>query len=495
MAGFCRGRALRPVELVAVLLLVPRSSSAQLISPGKLAEAHAHLEGLTNCTKCHELGTRGVSDRKCLDCHDPLSVRITEQLGYHATVADRGCASCHKEHFGVDFDLVRFDSTGFDHAQAGYLLRGSHARLACRDCHQPDLITARDVLAVGGRHEALEATYLGLATRCGPCHAADDPHDTQFADRRCDACHGEERWEAVERFDHATTRYPLTGLHRKVPCEGCHRPLGPAGAARYADLEYRSCTSCHRDAHGGVMGTDCTSCHTTAGWQRVDQSVVASRFDHSKTDFPLEGSHAHVACEGCHGPRATWSDGIAIRFQPRSRGLAYPRPVADGCASCHVDYHAGELVGVPGGGTCDNCHGQDAWLPTTYDLARHNRETRYPLTGAHLATPCRDCHGSATLAAGLRFHLPSDDCLACHRDDDPHGEQFASYRCADCHATASFAAAEVDHQQTRFPLDGAHRDLSCSSCHPLAPDAAGTPSRVYRPLGTACRDCHSEVPR
>ena len=56
-----------PVVLGAFLLLVSGAPlGAQIISPGKLSAAHASLDGMTNCTQCHELGKKGASDAKCL---------------------------------------------------------------------------------------------------------------------------------------------------------------------------------------------------------------------------------------------------------------------------------------------------------------------------------------------------------------------------------------------------------------------------------------------
>ena len=48
--------------------------SAQL-SPGDLANAHKNLEGLENCTKCHEIGKK-VLPEKCLK---GLSVNLVER--------------------------------------------------------------------------------------------------------------------------------------------------------------------------------------------------------------------------------------------------------------------------------------------------------------------------------------------------------------------------------------------------------------------------------
>ena len=100
---------------LALLLGAYGSASGQIVSPGKLSAAHTELNGLRNCTKCHELGKRGVSAERCLECHRPLGRRIAEESGFHVTTRDQSCSDCHVEHFGEEFQLVRFDTSGFDH--------------------------------------------------------------------------------------------------------------------------------------------------------------------------------------------------------------------------------------------------------------------------------------------------------------------------------------------------------------------------------------------
>ena len=137
----------RSAELVialagALALVAAPPARAQVISPGKLSAPHADLEGMRNCTECHELGKAGADDRRCLACHAPLARRIAAGRGLHARFRNQQCAACHKEHFGRDFELVRFDPRGFDHARTGFRLSPSHARMECRDCHAPASITA-----------------------------------------------------------------------------------------------------------------------------------------------------------------------------------------------------------------------------------------------------------------------------------------------------------------------------------------------------------------
>ena len=65
-----------------LLLLLSLSSLAQF-SPGKLSTAHADLEGISNCTKCHDIGNK-ISEQKCLDCHKEIQTLISADRGYHA---------------------------------------------------------------------------------------------------------------------------------------------------------------------------------------------------------------------------------------------------------------------------------------------------------------------------------------------------------------------------------------------------------------------------
>ena len=61
-----------------------------------------------------------------------------------------------------------------------------------------------------------------------------------------------------------------------------------------------NCSGCHEDKHfkqfekNGI--TNCTQCHDTENWK-------ASKFDHNKTAFKLDGKHINVPCAKCHKPQ------------------------------------------------------------------------------------------------------------------------------------------------------------------------------------------------
>ena len=93
-----------------IVLLLCSNSFGQL-SPGDLSEPHEGLEGISNCTSCHELG-EGPSATKCLECHKTLKNQIEQSKGYHyKIVAEEGkiCFTCHSDHAGKDFELIRWD--------------------------------------------------------------------------------------------------------------------------------------------------------------------------------------------------------------------------------------------------------------------------------------------------------------------------------------------------------------------------------------------------
>lgn len=473
----------------------------QLISPGALTAAHADLEGMRNCTNCHELRKRGIQESQCLSCHEPLARRIAAGTGLHAR-NEGGCADCHKEHAGRGFDIVRFDSLTFDHGPStGFDLEGAHAEAACRDCHTPELIVAPEVRLFKRAHRALGRTWLGLATECARCHFTTDPHAGQFQGRECSTCHDQGRWDPASGFDHTTARFTLTGLHRDVACADCHPSTGSEpGAARYRPIAFGACQTCHADPHAGVMGSQCTDCHSTEGWGRISRNDFEGRFDHDGTGFPLVGAHADLACEGCHDAGAERPAGLTMTYLADTRNRSYPRPVSETCRSCHVDEHDGAFVEDEGGSLCTRCHTETAWLPSSFDLFRHDDETSFPLAGAHLAAPCASCHGAAGVLAGLAggtaaapvWHVEAEAfaCADCHMADDPHGTQFAGRACSDCHGDTSFRIDAFDHDGTGYALDGAHADVACAGCHTGASDPQGREIVRYRPIDTACEACH-----
>lgn len=401
----------------------------------------------------------GLGD-DCETCHrrdDPHGGRF-----------DQGCAACHSPQGWSDV-------SGFDHAATGFALVGAHARVACASCHG-------DAGRGPGRFE-------GLATSCRGCHADESPHGDQFRGQECTACHGNATWGTTPNFSHARTGFALTGAHASIACASCHPGSGPR--RQFEGVAHASCNTCHEDAHEGAFGSDCATCHTTTGWPQMSASFDADRFDHeAHTGFALVGAHGRIECRSCHTPRNDAE--IKLTFTGPTAGVTFPPVAAETCLSCHKDPHDGVFLDDPGGPVCANCHGQEAWTPTAFGIEQH-AATDFPLTGAHLATPCTACHTAEPGRLAPDFRL-ADACESCHADRNPHGDEFADAggvtRCAECHNTSDWDLAAFDHSQTGFPLTGAHVGTECTACHARETLDDGRVVRRFTGLSTACATCH-----
>ncbi len=445
-----------------ILIMIATSLFAQ-ISPGKLSDAHAHLEGLSNCTKCHLLGEK-VAREKCLDCHTAIASRVKEQRGYHASsaVREKECSQCHSEHHGREFQMIRFDPGDFDHLQTGYTLEGAHAEAACRSCHKPGFIQDPHI-------RERSSTYLGLERSCVSCHT--DRHQGTLASD-CSYCHDFKAFAPASKFDHGRTRFPLVGQHLEVECTECHRKTLHDGTEiqEFAGVPYANCTSCHRDVHDNRFGQNCIQCHTEESFHRIRQT---GNFQHSMTHYPLEGKHRSVSCANCHKTRYT---------DPLKHEL---------CLDCHTDYHNGQFARPDSPPDCSGCHTTLGFERSYYTIERHNQAT-FVLKGAHLATPCFACHKKTDRWS---FREIGKGCVDCHNNVhedylDPKYSHEAG--CEACHSSSSWQEIGFDHSKTKFPLEGVHLKQSCRSCH-WRTDQSGKPSQVFSELSPACITCHRDV--
>ncbi len=462
--------------VIVVVFAVCGVASAQ-ISPGPLSHWHSNLEGIEHCTSCHTLG-KLISNVKCLTCHKEIDVRIEENIGYHATVKSRECAECHQEHLGMSYEIVRFDTSTFDHSIVGFTLTGKHKTVGCRDCHNPSRITAEDVKRLPTAQ--LENTYLGLSPTCSSCH--EDVHKGQFS-QPCSSCHDTYRWKPASNFDHDKTNYPLTGKHKTVDCYGCHyQKMSDGKTVRYTGLVFSSCASCHADPHKGAFKQACAKCHTTDSFMKVP----TTDFDHSKTQFPLLGKHADLKCAQCH------------QDDPKKRNVSgefgFHISQFRECSDCHADAHAGQFDKIAGGDKCERCHNVYGFVPTTFAIADHQK-TSFPLEGAHLAVACTACHlANKVNAPSTRqfIWVGKITCTTCH--SDVHKDQFAKMMingCITCHTTISWQSLVFSHDKTSFPLRGRHAVIACSDCH-KQPKNLDLPVQ-YVGLDTRCYSCHEDA--
>jgi hypothetical protein len=543
-------------------LLFSASSARSQISPGPLAKAHQSLNGTSQCASCHQFGT-STPTFKCLECHKEIARLLSENNGYHARLEMKNpngkeCVRCHLDHNGENFSLIHWEPSKkqFDHRLTGYPLEGKHAGVECEKCHTPAHMLP-EIRGLLKRQDAA-ASFLGASTKCNVCH--EDYHKGRFG-KDCESCHNVKDWKDAKvnkNFDHSKTRYPLTGLHMQVDCEKCHKPEFPE-AVRFRGMKFQNCADCHVDPHHGAFKQKrCEDCHTTEGWKKVQPEF---QFDHSKTKYPLVGQHLKVSCVACHAKgeferplkfanctdchKDIHNGQFAGRPQkgecsechkvegwkpstfgvkehatskyplegkhakvecdkchtPAGKETIYKVKFAT-CTDCHKDAHGGQFAKAPFENRCESCHTVADWNRTLFTIAKH-RQTKFPLTGAHVAVACAECHKVG--AAGRKdkiipFSFDDKTCTGCH--EDPHHGEFrdrqerlrpdgTKFGCEACHNTRSWGeVAGFDHSKTKFPLLGVHRSVACNACHKAPP---GEKKILFKGTPMVCEACHADV--
>lgn len=542
--------------IMLVVLGILSSPLHAQISPGALSRAHHNLDGPAGCVRCHAVSP-GSPTFLCLDCHQEIAVRLKQKRGMHPiymTEPKASCVRCHSEHNGANFSLLHWDPSPakFDHAKTGFALDGKHAGLACAKCHNGAHVGQLERTALQVKDP--NRTYLGLSRNCVTCH--EDKHKGQLG-ANCQQCHNNQDWKEARSFDHSKTKFALTGLHRQVTCQKCHAS-GADGVPKYVGLKFDRCAACHNDPHRGEFKQGCESCHSTSTWK---QSSFVAQFDHSKTKYPLAGKHLDVRCDTCHrsgdfktaiahnlcsdchkpdphsGQFLARADGGRCEschsvdgFKPAKYSVADHKATAfplrakhaevscakchvpagratvfkinvSGCVACHQDIHRNQFARAPYFNRCEQCHNEATFHSAGFDLTRH-QQTRFVLTGSHVAVACIDCHKPAESGRSALYHFDLLSCTTCHAD--PHKGQFAGRMastdangrplgCQACHSTKTWSdLSRFDHGTTKFVLTGAHRAVDCASCH-RPPNLERKLLNVnFTSAPSQCEDCHEE---
>jgi hypothetical protein len=459
-------------------------------------------------------------EQSCDACHEHAYTEILPEGGLRFLGISPVCAQCHEDpHQGS-----HGDDCAACHAQTGFetphfkghdeflALVGGHADLSCATCHP----------AADPRHSlaALRAPgFHGDQRDCAACHAS--PHRDDFergtaallqkpAGSACVDCHLPEHreWSAAQgelsAAEHATSGFALDGPHQELSCAHCHNDPSVA-------------VSVKRQGRRAAL---------PQGLDAAELQLLSHRRGTPPSPLPASAPAA---------------------FEPNPDFSAYakrfPERKADQCAACHLDPHAGQfdaasgaLAAYPQAG-CLACHARESFSVAAYGV-EHHRHAALPLDGQHARLDCAACHpeadgkpalkpehtgvhpplGSAALAlwpslatAPVPVWLADLDprCSACHAD--AHRGYFAGPgqpaeastggACNACHSTESFERIEdstFDHAlHTRFPLEGAHAEAHCESCHAKRSTADEFGRRfgsVAERFGSfsGCQTCHQD---
>lgn len=447
--------------LILILYFLSCGILLAQISPGDLTNAHSNLEGMSNCTKCHEIG-EPVHNSKCMDCHTEIKELVDSRRGYHASkeVQNKDCSGCHSEHHGRNFQIVKFDKNNFDHKLAGYTLEGKHEEIKCEDCHNKDKIISPEI-------KKREGTYLGLRSKCADCHS--DYHQ-QTLSNNCENCHGFDSFRPAPKFDHSTAMFILDGAHKTVKCEACHNILKRNGKEFqvFKGLKFDMCMDCHEDIHKGKFGTNCESCHSAESFHKLKNK---ESFDHDRTGFKLIGKHNSVECGQCH------KNGFKVKLKSAA------------CIDCHKDYHNGEFAENNKTRDCKDCHNEKGFQPSLFTIEKHN-DLDFSLLGGHLAVPCENCHRKEK---EWEFRFSDNKCVNCH--ENIHGNTisqkfWSNGNCESCHVFDNWHVVNFKHIETGFELLGVHKTIQCGVCHK---DDNSNFKYKFLQLNNACESCHRDI--
>ena len=466
----------------------------------ELAGRHATLD----CAECHanadavllpvgEPRFLGL-DQDCSRCHEDA----------HEGRIARACGECHGQEHPFAF-VAAF-------AHEDFPTECAHAGLSCADCHEDDGPHAVEALAGDARPPRARA--------CAACHESE--HRPEFLQatamlagvrpaESCELCHSESHAsfsghpEMLTPALHDATGFALDLPHNALACAACHQATdGDTLAAFRVQTPPRAqdgCEACHGDPHAGQFETGphaeggCLACHAREHFTPSTFGLEA----HAANAFPLEASHAGVACTRCHEPAATIEE---RRFADTPQE----------CAACHSDAHRGAFEAFENDEGCARCHAPTEFREYDTGAFEHGDWTAFRLEGAHSRATCESCHPRARTAdehgrtfgfAAEHFPGPVERCDSCHADvhdgrfDRPGLPLAVEGRsdCARCHDQESFAHAAdeaFEHERwTGYPMADFHAEVECAQCHlPRAtPDAKG---RTFGTAPKACADCHAD---
>lgn len=193
---------------------------------------------------------------------------------------------------------------------------------------------------------------------------------------------------------------------------------------------------------------------------------------------PMSKGHEHLAgltdCEKCHEGGTGVPDKKCLGCHDHrdlrqqieaGKGFHASKEVKkDKCKDCHAE-HIEQPVGSGKGRktTVD-------WRPFGGMRNFEHQLTGWPLQGAHRFQKCEQCHDKKSKRTGLTVFLGlRGECTSCHKN--PH--EFTDVRLSDCtichgfenRKVKSLGATKFDHDKTKYPLLGLHKQEECTSCH------------------------------
>ena len=463
---------------------------------------HVALNFSTDCATCHT--TQPDWAPATLANHNDFYALI----GAHATISN-DCAACHNGNYNNTPNTCNGCHTSDYNSSTNPSHQALNLPTNCELCHTtaPDWEPATfpihdDFWELNGAHANIandcaachNGNYNNTPNTCYGCHLADyngttnPDHEAAQFPTTCEDCHTESAW-VPSNFNH-NTFYPLTGAHVPIQndCAACH--IG----GNYSNTP-NTCEGCHTPDYNTStnpnhqvlnLPMDCDNCHTTApDWQ-------PATFPIHNQFWQLNGAHLNIQndCAACHNGN--------YNNTPNT------------CFGCHAADFNGtnnpNHVTNQFPTTCEDCHSESAWVPSTFD---HNQF--YPFTGAHIPiqNDCAACHNG-------NYNNTPNTCEGCHQPDyntssNPnHLSLNLPTDCDMCHTTdPDWDPATFPIHNQFWPFVGAHVAIqndcaachngnynntpnTCYGCHASDYNGANNPNHQQAGFPTDCTLCHSQ---
>jgi hypothetical protein len=273
----------------------------------------------TPCAQCHVNNNYNLTTYACASCHQTDYNNAKTPVDHIAAGFPTTCETCH--------DTVVWTNGKFDHTTTGWALTGTHATTPCAQCH-------------------VNGNYKLTNTACVACHQTDyntalTPvnHVALAFPTTCQNCHDTVVW-TNGKFDHASTGWPLTGMHATIACNLCH-------VNNNYTLNNTNCVTCHLTDYNGTTNPNhtaahfpqtCQTCHDTSNW-------LNATFNH--TYFPTNHGNANGVCTTCHTNSSDYAVFSCTNCHTKTqtdsnhsgvRGYVYN---SINCYSCHPSGKAG----------------------------------------------------------------------------------------------------------------------------------------------------------
>lgn len=332
----------------------------------------------------------------CASCHSPAGWEI-DAAYWNSLDPDKPLT--------VNAQGVVIEKARFHHGKTGFALKGQHAVVDCRGCHD-------------------KLVFSDVSPACISCHT--DVHQ-QTVGADCSRCHNSSNWLVDNITElHQENGFPLLGMHAMANCTDCHKSETYLRFDRIGN----DCVTCHIEDYSATTAPDhkvagysttCSDCHDQAG---PDWMWRAGAGNH--LFFPLTKGHQIDDCTQCH------------------IGGNFTNTPTD-CFACHEsdfrstvspDHETGNFPT-----DCKICHTTEpGWNATAF--TQHD-QTYFPIfSGKHEGewNQCTDCHTTAG-------DFKAFSCVDCHEHnnagqlanehDDVSGYSFSSSACYNCHPKGS----------------------------------------------------------